>query len=130
MCKKTNLISLTDVYYKSGGPLFFYCGNEGDIEMFWNNTGFQFELAQEFSKSFDLYFFLSHFALQNVTMIIDTLLSNFRVILDALVVFAEHRFYGKTMPLGEHSMTVEGLSYCTVEQALADYAKLITWLKY
>jgi lysosomal Pro-X carboxypeptidase len=87
---------MTDRYYKPSGPLFFYCGNEGDIEMFWNNTGFQFELAQEFN---------------------------------ALVVFAEHRYYGKTMPLGNQSMTVNGLSYCTVEQALADYAKLITWLK-
>jgi hypothetical protein len=45
-------------------------------------------------------------------------------------VFAEHRFYGKTMPFGDHSMSLKELSYCTVEQALADYAKLIMWLKY
>lgn len=52
LCEYDDIISLLvclDRYYKPGGPLFFYCGNEGDIEMFWNNTGFQFELAQQFS---------------------------------------------------------------------------------
>ena len=31
------------------GPLFFYTGNEGAIEGFYENTGFLFELAQNFS---------------------------------------------------------------------------------
>lgn len=36
--------------YKSGGPIFFYCGDEGDIELFYNNTGFiTGTLAQEFN---------------------------------------------------------------------------------
>lgn len=42
---------LLDQYYKPGGPLLFYTGNEGDVVMFWNNTGFMFTLAQEFGKS-------------------------------------------------------------------------------
>ncbi|RNA18807.1 dipeptidyl peptidase 2-like [Brachionus plicatilis] len=30
------------------GPVFFYAGNEGDIESFWNNTGFMFDIAPVF----------------------------------------------------------------------------------
>ena len=37
----------TDQYYDASKPgaLFFYTGNEGDIVMFWNNTGLIFNLA-------------------------------------------------------------------------------------
>lgn len=28
--------------------MFFYAGNEGDIEAFWNNTGFMFDIAPVF----------------------------------------------------------------------------------
>lgn len=45
----------------------------------------------------------------------------------ALLVFAEHRYEGLSVP------NVTGmpncLSYCTIEQALADYASAISWLK-
>ncbi|KAF6773351.1 hypothetical protein AHF37_07784 [Paragonimus kellicotti] len=34
-----------DQWYEPGGPIFFYCGNEGPIESFWNNTGYMFYLA-------------------------------------------------------------------------------------
>jgi lysosomal Pro-X carboxypeptidase len=48
----------------------------------------------------------------------------------ALLIFAEHRYYGKTQPFGNESYaSVANLGYLTSEQALADYAILIEYLK-
>jgi len=89
---------INDTYWKSkNGPIFFYTGNEGDIEMFCNNTGFMWETAKEF---------------------------------DATVVFAEHRYYGESMPYGPNSYDNKSrLGYLTSQQALADYVDLISHLK-
>jgi hypothetical protein len=73
-------------------PVFFYCGNEGAVEDFYNNSGAIFEMGQHF---------------------------------DAFIVFAEHRFYGRSLPFGNASFTQEALQLLNVEQALADYSELI-----
>ncbi|MFH4974701.1 hypothetical protein AB6A40_001410 [Gnathostoma spinigerum] len=45
---------------------------------------------------------------------------------NAAVVFAEHRYYGETMPYGEQSFdSIEKLGYLSAEQAIADFADLI-----
>jgi lysosomal Pro-X carboxypeptidase len=80
----------------SNAPIFFYTGNEGDIVMFYNNTGFMFDIAPKFH---------------------------------ALVVFAEHRYYGETLPMGDKSWEKENIQYLNSWQALADYALLIPDLK-
>jgi lysosomal Pro-X carboxypeptidase len=75
--------------------MFFYVGNEGDVELYVNHTGLMWENAAEFG---------------------------------AMLVFAEHRYFGQSKPFGA-SHASEHLQFLSTAQALADYAVLITHLK-
>ncbi|XP_078082763.1 uncharacterized protein LOC144502552 isoform X1 [Mustelus asterias] len=47
----------------------------------------------------------------------------------AMVIFAEHRYYGKSLPFGKKSYDKSNIEFLTIEQAVADYVILITQLK-
>ena len=77
----------------TGGPVFFYTGNEADVTLFVNNTGLMWEFGQA---------------------------------MGAMLVFAEHRYYGESLPSAGGSKTC--LAQLTVPQVLSDFANLIVHL--
>ncbi|XP_030021078.2 lysosomal Pro-X carboxypeptidase [Manduca sexta] len=93
---KIKYLECDDYWDMGGGPIFFYTGNEGQIEVFANHTGFMWDIAAEFK---------------------------------AKIVFAEHRYYGASMPFGDKSLDNQHIGYLTSAQALADYAELINYLQ-
>eukprot|EP00658_Telonema_sp_P-2_P016972 TRINITY_DN16571_c0_g2_i1.p1 TRINITY_DN16571_c0_g2~~TRINITY_DN16571_c0_g2_i1.p1 ORF type:complete len:459 (-),score=76.95 TRINITY_DN16571_c0_g2_i1:297-1673(-) len=78
------------------GPIFFFCGNEGDVTTFANFSGLLRDLAPGFG---------------------------------ATVVYAEHRYYGESLPFGNQSFEPACRKWLKVEQALSDYATLIQLLR-
>ncbi|GMH24624.1 hypothetical protein Nepgr_026467 [Nepenthes gracilis] len=81
------------------GPIFMYCGNEGDIEWFAANTGFVWEIAPRFGA---LVLFPEH------------------------RYYGDSMPYGSHVEAYKNATT---LSHLTAEQALADYAVLLRELK-
>lgn len=50
----------------------------------------------------------------------------------ALIIFAEHRYFGESIPFNntkEGPWSPDNIAYCTSDQALADYAELIGYIK-
>lgn len=64
-------------------PILFYCGNEGLITDFYDNSGYMTDTLAKLTN--------------------------------ALIVFAEHRYYGTSMPFGDNSFEPENVKYLTVD---------------
>lgn len=84
---------------KTGAPIFLYCGNEGNIEWFAENSGFIWEIAPAFGA---LLVFPEH-----------------RYYGDSMPFGTQNASY----------KDADSLTYLSSEQALADYVVLITDLK-
>lgn len=80
-------------HFKEEGPIFFYLGNEADVELYVDHTGLMWENAEAFG---------------------------------AAVVFAEHRYYGKSRLFADDACD---MSLLTTEQALADFAVVVDTFK-
>lgn len=83
--------------WRPNQPIFFYTGNECNVDLFVNMSGLMWENAEQFG---------------------------------ALLIFAEHRYFGKSLPFpGEDMPPVPKINFLQTDQALADYATLINWFK-
>ena len=87
-------VFICSAYYTNTttGSIFFYTGNEGNVELYVNHTGLMWENAAA---------------------------------MNALLVFAEHRYYGSSWPLGDAVTSLAHMQYLTSQQAIADYAVLL-----
>jgi len=46
-----------------------------------------------------------------------------------LILFGEHRYYGKSLPFGDKSFQGYNIGFLTIDQALADFAYLVKYVK-
>jgi len=87
----------TEYWGGPGHPIWFYTGNEANVEQYVNATGLMWEHAA------------SH---------------------QAMLVFAEHRFYGQSWPCGgAENAQKDCIHLLTTEQAMADYVELLAQIK-
>jgi len=47
----------------------------------------------------------------------------------ALILTLEHRYYGLSVPLGQGSLKLNNMQFLTLDNALADLAYFIKWIK-
>jgi len=91
------------------GPILFYTGNEGDISWFCNNT----VNIQLLCCMFTLYIILS--LMQHLILIpVQGFMWEIAEELGAMLVFAEHRYYGESLPFGQDAYSVSKDGYSQV----------------
>lgn len=121
---------LSDQFWLKGhGPLFFYTGNEGDIWDFALNSGFITELAAQQGA---LVVFAEHVRSHLCRRASRASYSSEDRLLPSpnpQPLVSPQRYYGRSLPFGPRSFAPPEVGLLTVEQALADYALLISGLR-
>eukprot|EP00794_Sanderia_malayensis_P010639 gene10639-11767_t len=124
---RSNLLPFTQKYFIQHVDHFNYAHDHG-----YSATYYQRYLVQDkfWARSQGPIFFYSGnegpiTAFWNASGFVHELAAKHR----ALIIFAEHRYYGASLPFGMLSFTKENIAYLTIEQALADYAVLLKSLK-
>ena len=151
-------------YWTQGNSsaLFFYTGNEGPIDQFWDNSGFVFKAGAACNA---LVVFGEHVscacacvcvhvsvccmcvhvsvcacvrACVHVSVCVCCVRACMRVCVCLcvcvhlsiyFVLSILQRYYGKTLPYGNESFDMGKIHYLNMEQAIADYAVLIQFLR-
>lgn len=101
-------------WHENNGPILFYTGNEGDVTWFCNNTVIiPFEYFVLVHITHILVGIFSHRIIitnAECMLVLSDLTQGFMwdvaEELGAMLVFAEHRYYGESMPFGNESYSV------------------------
>lgn len=124
---KRDVLPPTDVetaWYKGMRVDHFSWGSTDtfDMRIMWNNTFYQ--------KGGPIFFYTGNEGALETFVTATGILFDLAPMFNASIIFAEHRFYGLTQPFGNQSYSnLKNLGYLTSEQALADFAELLTELK-
>ncbi|PIC39919.1 hypothetical protein B9Z55_011454 [Caenorhabditis nigoni] len=93
-----------------------------DLRIMWNNTFYQ--------PGGPIFFYTGNEGAVSTFEVATGMMFDLAPMFNASIIFAEHRFYGATQPFGNQSYAnLANVGYLTSEQALADYAELLTELK-
>ncbi|UMM25461.1 hypothetical protein L5515_005280 [Caenorhabditis briggsae] len=93
-----------------------------DLRIMWNNTYYQ--------PGGPIFFYTGNEGAVSTFEVATGMMFDLAPMFNASIIFAEHRFYGATQPFGNQSYAnLANVGYLTSEQALADYAELLTELK-
>lgn len=96
-------------YWKGpGAPIFFYTGNEGDVTLYVNHTGLMWENAEEVSTHSEGIFFSVTAGVPGCQIgqtgpVVLCSVCFHAWQFGALLIFAEHRYYGESLPYGSES---------------------------
>ncbi|KAJ9533846.1 hypothetical protein QJQ45_026943, partial [Haematococcus lacustris] len=123
---KQRYVVCTDFWNPSGGPIFFYAGNEADVMLYVNATGLMWENALHFGA---LLVFAEVWCLACLN---PTSMQAPRRLLPChvcvLLTWPQHRYYGPSQPFGPDSWRQQP-GYLTSQQAMADFAHLMHALR-
>ena len=124
-----------DAFWKPGGPIWVYTGNEADVTLYVNAVRLRgFDATSQPTRPAIAPSHPSAVVLSPRTIAYTTARPDWPDVgerrgvnaeeFGAYLLFAEHRFYGESLPFGD-SQDLRDMQYLSTEQALADFSYLI-----